>query len=60
MSQEFVFLVLLALSMVAASVIAYVYHDIRSGNYRKLLSNKEQHEQLQKTVRDVGKNNLRV
>ncbi|MDE2856624.1 MAG: hypothetical protein OXN94_02120 [Chloroflexota bacterium] len=58
MSQEFVFLVLLALTMVAASVIAYVYRDIRSGNYRKLLSEKEEHEQFQKTVQDVRKTNM--
>ena len=57
-SQEFVFLVLLALTMVAASVIAYVYRDIRSGNYRKLLSEKEEHEQFQKTVQDVRKTNM--
>jgi len=59
-SQEFVFLVLLALTMVAASVIAYVYRDIRSGNYRKLLSKKEEHEQFQKTVQDVRKTNMGV
>jgi len=44
--------------MVAASVIAYVYRDIRSGNYRKLLSKKEEHEQFQKTVQDVRKKNM--
>ena len=60
MSQEFVITVLIVLSIIAVSVIIYVIRDIRSGNYRKLLSAKSEHEQLKKTVQDVRKNNMGV
>ena len=60
MSLEFVVLVLGILFCVAVAVIVYVVKDIRSGNYRKLLSARTEHEELQKTVRDVRKNNMGV
>ncbi len=46
MSQEFVVFVLLLLLVIAIAVIVYVVRDIRSGNYRKLLSAGTEHEEL--------------
>ena len=60
MSQEFVIGVLVVLLIIAVSVILYVIHDIRSGNYRKLLSARSEHEQFQKTVQNVRKKNMGV
>ncbi len=53
MSLEFVVMVLFALLLIAIFVIAYVVHDIRSGNYRKLLSAQDEHEQLKNQVQEA-------
>lgn len=58
MSLEFVVMVLFVLLLIAIFVIVYVVHDIRSGNYRKLLSAQDEHEQLKSQVKKVRNKNL--
>lgn len=50
MSQEFVVLVLGMMFVVALVLAALLARDVRSGNYRKLLIAKDEHEELKKSV----------
>lgn len=51
-------ILLFLLFLSAIFVIGYVVHDIRSGNYRKLLAAQDEHDQLKKQVREVRSDNL--
>lgn len=62
MSQEFVVLVLGIMFIVALVLVALLARDVRSGNYRKLLIAKDEHEEeeLKKSVQEIRNKNLGV
>ena len=60
MSQEFVVLVLGVMFIVALVLVAVLARDIRSGNYRRLLKAKEEHDELKTRVQEVRNKNLGV
>ena len=51
--------IMLLFSFISAILlICYIVYDIRSGNYRKLLSAQDEHEQLKNRVQEVRNKNL--